>query len=272
MRLHRPIGIFLLLWPTLWALWIASQGKPNLKILIIFILGVILMRSAGCVINDIADKNFDKFVTRTKDRPLVTNRVSVREAWVLFILLALGAFCLCLLLNKLTILLAFIGLGLTIIYPLMKRFTHLPQFVLGITFAWGVPMAFAAQTGNIPSIAWLLYLIAVLWPVVYDTMYAMVDKIDDLRIGVKSTAILFGSYDRLILGFFQIIILSLFCILGLVLSLKVGFYLCVSVAACFAIYQQYLIKNCDRQKCFNAFLNNHWFGLVIFIGIAIGYL
>lgn len=271
MRLHKPIGIFLLLWPTLWALWLASAGKPNVIIVVIFILGVILMRSAGCVINDIADRNIDGRVERTRLRPLATGKVSVREALVLFFILIFAAFLLVLLLNTFTILLAFVGAALTVFYPLMKRFTHLPQVGLGVAFAWSVPMAFAAEINSIPASAWLVFVIAVIWPVIYDTMYAMVDRRDDLKIGVKSTAILFGSHDKFIIGLLQSIILLLFVLLGYFFQLNLYYYCSVIVAALLFSYQQWLIKDREPQKCFAAFLNNHWVGLSVFTGIFLSY-
>src|SRR3989338_5171934 len=200
MRLHRPIGIVLLLWPTLWALWIAGQGRPDPRVLAVFVLGVVLMRSAGCVINDYADRNFDPHVERTRDRPIAAGRVSPREALVLFATLCLIAFALVLTLNRLTILLSFAGAFLAATYPFVKRFTHLPQFYLGAAFGWGIVMAFAAVTGAVPALAWVLFAANVFWAAAYDTVYAMVDREDDARIGVKSTAILFGSYDRLMVG------------------------------------------------------------------------
>jgi len=220
MRFHKPIGILLLLWPTLWALWVAGEGKPDALIVLYFVLGVIVMRSAGCVINDFADRHFDPFVARTKQRPLATGCVSAKEAIGLFIVLISMAFILVLQFNKLTLQLAFVGALLTIIYPFTKRFTHFPQFVLGIPFAWSVPMSFAALTHTIPPIAWLLFAAAVLWPVAYDTMYAMVDKEDDLKIGLKSTAILFADYDRIFVAILQFFVLLL--LFGLSVSLSLG--------------------------------------------------
>lgn len=272
MRLHRPIGILLLLWPTLWALWIASNGHPNLLVLVIFILGVVVMRSAGCVINDIADRKFDGEVARTKGRPLTAGQVSIKEALTLFIILLFVALGLVVLLNNLTTKLAVFGLIIAIIYPFMKRITHLPQLILGVAFAWGVPMAFAAQTNSLPGVAWLIFFIAALWPVAYDTMYAMVDKQDDLRIGVKSTAILFGSADRFIIGLIQIIILSLLIVLGILITAKIYYFIGVLIAALLFIYQQSLIKNRDPKSCFQAFLNSNWVGMIIFLGLVLNYL
>ena len=267
MRFDRPIGIYLLLWPTLWALWIAAGGWPEPKILCIFVLGVITMRASGCVINDITDRDIDIYVARTANRPLASKQVSLRGAWCLFFALLLFAFVLVCQLNHLTIMLSLLGAGLTIIYPWCKRFTHLPQVVLGLTFAWSVPMAFAAQTGSIPMLAWFLYFTVVLWIVAYDTMYAMADREEDLHIGVKSTAILFANYDRALLAGMQICILLALLGLGLALHLHYLYYATWLVASTLAGYQQYLLKDRTPAKCFQAFLNNHWLGLVIFIGL-----
>jgi 4-hydroxybenzoate polyprenyltransferase len=270
MRLHRPIGSLLLLWPTLWALWIANHGKPNSFILIIFILGVLVMRSAGCVINDIADRHFDPHVARTRNRPLAAGNIKLIEAIILFIFLCLIAFLLVLQLNIFTIKLAFIGLALAILYPFTKRFTYWPQLFLGAAYAWGVPMAFSAQTQQLPTICWLIYTTAILWPVAYDTLYAMVDKPDDIKIGIKSTAILFNNYDKAIVALLQIIILILLCTIGQIANLNFLFDISLIIATVLFIYQQFLIKDRLPEKCFKAFLNNNWFGLVIFLGIVLG--
>lgn len=269
-RLNRPIGILLLLWPTLWALWIAASGVPNLKILTIFIAGTILMRSAGCVINDIADKNFDLHVQRTKERPLTSGKITKKEAAFIFILLSLLSFSLVLLLNRKTIFLSFAAILLAIIYPYTKRFTHFPQAFLGLAFGFAIPMAFSAQTDSIPLISWEIYLTAFLWAFVYDTMYAMVDRDDDLKIGIKSTAIIFGKYDKLIIGILQITILILLAHIGFSTKLNYLYWIALSVAAILFIYQQSLIFDRDRTKCFQAFLNNNYVGAIIFIGIALG--
>lgn len=276
MRFHKPIGIFLLLWPSLWALWQAAGGLPPLKILGIFVLGGIIMRAAGCVINDIADRNFDKYVQRTQDRPLTTGAISVKAALILFFGLSLLAFALVLLLNSLTIQLAFVGILLSIIYPFTKRFIAFPQFILGLSFAWGIPMAYAALLNDIPTIAWLLFGITVLWILIYDTEYAMVDRDDDLKIGIKSTAILFGKFDRYWIGFFQSLMLLLLLFLGLKTQLNFLYYwLLLGVAGCMG-YQQYLIYPRGPlrgpQDCFKAFLNNNWLGLFVFIAILLGQL
>lgn len=269
MRLDKPIGTLLLLWPTLWALWLAGNGKPNKNIVIIFILGVIIMRSAGCIINDIADRHVDKFVERTRQRPLATQEISVHSAIILFSLLCIFAFLLVIQLNMLTIGLAFIGLLLTIIYPFMKRFTHLPQIGLGFAFAWGVPMAFAAELQAVPISAWALFFVAALWPIIYDTIYAMVDRADDMKIGVKSTAILFGRQTPLIIAILQLIwIISLIGV-GLLFSLQWPYFISVGLASALFIYQLWLIYEADRLNCFKAFLNNQWIGMIIFLGVLL---
>ena len=230
------------------------------------------MRSAGCIINDIADREFDKHVERTRERPLASGKISVRAALFLFCILLLAAFLLVLLLNRLTVYLAFAGAALAILYPFMKRFSHLPQLGLGLAFSWGVPMAFAALTNSAPMQAWILFSAAVIWPVIYDTLYAMVDRTDDVKVGVKSTAILFGSCDRLIIAVLQIIFVLLLVYCGFLFKLKTPYFIGLSIASLFFVYQQWLIKDHDRKKCFRAFLNNHWVGMIIFIGIAMSYL
>jgi 4-hydroxybenzoate polyprenyltransferase len=270
-RLNRPIGILILLWPTLWALWIASEGKPDPLVFTVFVLGVVLMRSAGCIINDFADRDFDPHVERTKQRPIAAGKVQPKEALMVFVTLSLTAFALVILLNPFTIMLSFGGAFLAASYPFMKRYTQLPQAYLGMAFGWAVPMAFAAQQNTIPLVAWLLYLAVLLWALVYDTMYAMVDKDDDLKIGVKSTAILFGDYDRQIMAILQIIILGLLVKIGLIQELGWAYNLGLAVAAGFSIYQQFLIFDRDKKKCFRAFLNNNWFGVAVFAGIFIAY-
>jgi 4-hydroxybenzoate polyprenyltransferase len=271
MRLHRPIGVYLLLWPTLWALWIAGQGRPDWKIIVIFILGVVVMRSAGCVINDIADRNFDGHVARTKNRPLITGQVTLREAKILFIILCAIALLLVLQLNIFTIKLSLIGLALAIIYPFTKRYTYWPQLILGMAFGWAVPMAFAAQLNHIPAVGWWLFIVALLWPLAYDTLYAMVDREDDKLIGVKSTALLFGRHDRLMVGLIQLVVLILLATIGWVLQLKILYFVSLLIVAGLIFYQLWLIKARDPQRCFRAFLNNHWLGLVVFLGICIGF-
>ena len=272
MRLHRPIGILLLLWPTLWALWIAAQGRPGLHVLAVFVLGVVLMRSAGCVINDYADRDFDPHVERTRDRPIAAGRVSPREALVLFAALCLIAFALVLTLNLLTILLSFAGAFLAATYPFVKRFTHLPQFYLGAAFGWGIPMAFAAQTGGIPPAGWALFAANVCWSVAYDTAYAMVDREDDLKVGVKSTAILFGRHDRTMVFLFHVVTLSLLAYSGALAGLGLRYHAGLIAALGFALYQQRLMRDRTRDGCFRAFLNNNWFGAAVFAGLMIDYL
>ncbi len=272
MRLNRPIGIMLLLWPMLWGLWVAAEGRPLSLVLWVFVAGVVLMRSAGCVINDYADREFDTHVERTRERPLAAGRIRPNEALGLFIGLCVTAFALVLLLNPLTILLSFAGAFLAASYPFMKRFTHLPQFYLGAAFGWAIPMAFAAQTGAVPPVAWVLFAANVFWSVAYDTAYAMVDREDDLKVGVKSTAILFGRYDRLMIGLFHLLCLGLLGLVGWWLQLGLVFYLGLVAAAGFAVYQQWLIRDRDPQQCFRAFLNNNWFGMVVFVGLAANYL
>ncbi|MEA2093491.1 MAG: 4-hydroxybenzoate octaprenyltransferase [Pseudomonadota bacterium] len=272
MRLDKPIGIFLLLWPALWALLVASEGQPDPQVLLVFVLGVILMRSAGCVANDYVDRDIDRHVSRTQNRPLTAGRVSKLEAKLLFAVLCLAAFGLVLLLNRLTIMLSFIGLALAVTYPFMKRVTHLPQVYLGATFGWAVPMAFAAQTNSVPHIAWLMYTATVLWATAYDTMYAMVDRQDDLVLGVKSTAILFGESDRYIIGVIQVMLLISLIMIGMQAELGWIYYASLIVAAGLAVYQQNLIRYREREACFRAFLNNNWFGAVIFLGMLLDYL
>ena len=272
MRLDKPIGIFLLLWPVLWALLVASEGQPDPRVLLIFVLGVILMRSAGCVINDYADRDIDCHVSRTQNRPLTAGRVTTKEAMLLFALLALGALLLVLQLNRLTILLSIVGAFLAVSYPFMKRFTYLPQVYLGVAFGWAVPMAFAAELNTVPPIAWLMFLATVLWATAYDTMYAMVDRMDDIALGVKSTAILFGESDRQIIGLIQGMLLVCLLMIGHQAELGWIYYLGVCAAAALAGYQQYLIRFREREACFRAFLNNNWFGAVVFLGILLDYM
>ena len=271
-RLDRPIGSLLLLWPAMWALWIAGKGHPQPLIVAVFVLGVFIMRSAGCVLNDYADRHIDPHVKRTQARPLAAGQVSPREALILFVVLSLIAFALVLLLNRLTVLMSFGGIALAAVYPFTKRYTHLPQVFLGAAFGWAVPMAFTAQTGAVPKVGWLLFIAAILWAVVYDTMYAMVDRDDDLKIGVKSTAILFGDADRLIIGIVQALLLGALVLAGQLAHLHSMYYLGLAVAVGLALYQQYLIRGRQRDKCFQAFLNNNWFGGVVFAGIVLHYM
>ncbi len=267
MRLDKPIGIMLLLWPTLWALWIASEGTPDAWVTTVFVAGVFLMRSAGCVINDYADREFDPFVERTRNRPLAVGMVSPKEALVLFVALSVTAFALVLTLNTLTIMMSFVGAALAASYPFMKRLTYLPQVYLGLAFGWSVPMAFAAQTGTVPIVAWLLLIVTVLWATAYDTIYAMVDRADDLKIGVKSTAILFGESDRIIIGIIQVVMLVVLLMIGQRLELSLVYFFSVLIAALFMLYQQRLIRNRDGMQCMRAFRNNNWIGVVVFAGL-----
>ncbi len=271
MRMDRPIGTLLLLWPTLWSLWIAAKGVPSIKNLVIFALGVIVMRAAGCVINDFADRKIDGRVERTKDRPLATGAVSSREALGLFAALCLIAFTLVLFTDPFTIKLSVGGLILAFCYPFMKRHTHLPQVVLGAAFAWGIPMAYAAEAGELHEGMWLIYVAVVLWTVAYDTFYAMVDRDDDLKIGVKSTAILFGEQDRLMTGVLQIMALYALMLVGNRFELSTFYYLGLAVAAGLFVYQQWLIRFRARAACFKAFLNNNWVGVAVFVGIVMDY-
>ncbi len=269
MRFHRPIGIFLVLWPALWALWIAADGHPSPGILLIFVLGATLMRAAGCVINDYADRKIDPRVSRTRDRPLASGKVGTREALWLFAVLCLMAFALVLLLNPLTIKLSFAAVGLAVLYPFTKRFTHLPQVFLGAAFAMAVPMAFAAEQNAIPGVAWVLYLATLLWALVYDTQYAMVDRDEDLLIGVKSTAILFGVWDRPLVAVFQVLVLALLLLVGWLSVLHWPYYLGLVVGAGLFVYQQVLMAKRERGLYFRAFLNNAWFGALVFGGLVV---
>ena len=268
-RFDRPIGILLLLWPTLWALWIAGDGRPDAGVVAVFVAGVVLMRAAGCAVNDFADRDFDPHVQRTRTRPLAARTIAPREALAVAAALALLAFLLVLTQNRLTVLLAFGGAALAASYPFMKRWTWLPQPYLGAAFGWGIPMAFAALTGSVPPVAWLLFIVNVLWATVYDTQYAMVDRDDDVKIGVKSTAILFGDMDRVIIGVLQVTVLF-----GLVLVAQRaglgGWYLgALGVGAALFAYQQWLTRARAPAGCFRAFLNNNWFGAVVFVGIVV---
>lgn len=271
MRLHRPIGIWLLLWPTLWALWIATAGRPDGKVFLVLVLGTIVVRSAGCVINDFADRKIDPHVARTADRPLATGEVSPGEALLLFTALMLIALGLVLSLNRQTVSLAFAGAAVTVLYPFTKRFLSTPQFVLGVAFAWGVPMAFAASVGDVPRLGWLLFLSAMIWVVVYDTQYAMTDRQDDLKIGVRSTAILFGDLDRVFIGGLQLLLLASLVLVGRSADLGVWYFGGLGAAALFGIYQAVLIKDRDGGNCFRAFLNNAWVGGAVFAGLVLDY-
>lgn len=271
-RLNRPIGSYLLLGPTLWALWIAAAGFPDLHLLLIFVLGVFLMRSAGCIINDFADRKVDGHVKRTKDRPLATGRLTPKQALQGFAVLVLLAFLLVLLTNQLTIMLSVAALGLASLYPFMKRYTHLPQLFLGAAYSMAIPMAFAAQSNEIPQVAWLLYTANMAWTVAYDTLYAMVDRDDDLRIGVKSTAILFGDLDLAMVGLlYGITLLSLLAAFGQ-LDLAWPAYIGLLAGALYFGWLLYRVRSRSRTACLQAFLSNHWFGLIVWAGLAISYL
>lgn len=271
MRTDKPIGALLLLWPTLWALWVATPGLPPLWILAVFVAGVWLMRAAGCVVNDYADRKFDGHVKRTANRPLPSGDVTEKEARTLFVVLVLLSFLLVLTLNTMTILLSVAALALAWVYPFMKRYTHLPQVVLGAAFGWSIPMAFAAVSESVPLSCWLMFLANILWAVAYDTQYAMVDRDDDLKIGIKSTAILFGRQDKLIIGILQVAVLGLMVTIGYLNQLSGAFYAAVAAAGGLFIYQQKLIANREREACFKAFLNNNYVGLVLFLGLAVSY-
>lgn len=269
MRVNRPIGTLLLLWPTLWALWLAAGGLPHIGNLMIFLAGVYVMRAAGCVINDFADRRVDPHVERTRTRPLATGEVTAAEALALFVVLCLIAFGLVLLTNRLTIWLAVIGVGLAMMYPFLKRVTHLPQLGLGAAFSWGIPMAFAAERNALPAALWLVVAANVTWTVVYDTFYAMVDRPDDLEIGVKSTAILFGRADLVILGCLQVVTVLLWVLIGRQFGLGGAYYTGVAVAATMFARHLWLARARERAACFKVFLGNNWVGAVIFAGLAI---
>ncbi len=272
-RIDRPIGTWLLLWPALWALWIAGAGRPQQRILVIFVLGVIVMRAAGCVINDFADRHIDPHVRRTRERPLAARRVSPHEALVVFGVLIAAALALVLQLDAFTVKLAVVGAALTVSYPFVKRFFALPQLYLGISFGgWSVPMAFAAERHALPRVAWVLYIAAVLWAVVYDTIYAMVDREDDLALGVRSSAILFADLDRLLIGAMQAMMLFALVLLGRDLAYGPWYFSGVAAAGALFAYQQWLIRQREPAACLRAFLNNQHVGMVIFIGLALQYL
>jgi 4-hydroxybenzoate polyprenyltransferase len=266
-RFEKPIGLYLLLWPTLWALAVAAEGSPDGWVLFVFVCGVFLMRSAGCAINDYADRDIDLHVARTRERPLTSGEIEPREALAVFAVLAVIAFLLVLTLNRFTIQLSVVGIVLAASYPYMKRFHYLPQVHLGAAFGWAVPMAFAALTGAVPKQAWLLYVAAMVWAVAYDTMYSMVDREDDLKLGIKSTAILFGDYDRGMIAFFQLLFLLALVLIGVDLQFTGVYYLALGVAALLLGYEQFLIADRVPAHCFAAFLHNHWIGAVVFAGI-----
>lgn len=270
-RLHRPIGAFLLMWPALWALWLAGAGHPPWPIVLVFVTGVVLMRSAGCAINDFADRHFDGHVARTNQRPLAIGAITPGEAVGVFIVLSALSFALVLLLDWRTVVLSTVAVVLTVVYPFMKRFTHVPQVFLGAAFGWAVPMAYMAVGGAIPGSGWLLFIATLVWSLIYDTQYAMVDRADDLRIGIKSTAILFGRRDRLAIGLLQVIMLGMLLWIGHDAG-RGGWYLAgLGAAAALAVYQQWLIRTREPRACFAAFLNNNYFGMAIFVGLVLDY-
>ncbi|MEM0955643.1 MAG: 4-hydroxybenzoate octaprenyltransferase [Pseudomonadota bacterium] len=268
-RFDRPIGTLLLLWPTLWALWLAADGVPPLKLLLIFSLGTLLMRSAGCAVNDLADRNLDGAVARTRERPLVTGAVSPQEAISVCAALGLMAFVLVLFTNTLTIVLSFAGAALAACYPFMKRHTHLPQLVLGAAFSWSIPMAFAAVSDALPPTLWLVFIANLMWTVAYDTEYAMVDREDDLKVGIKSTAILFGELDRHIIAAIQALTVTALVLVGQRFDLGVAYFASLLVCAALFVHQQKLIRNREPAACFQAFLNNNWVGAAVFVGLAV---
>lgn len=272
MRTDRPIGSLLLLWPTYWALWIAARGTPDWHILIIFTIGVFSMRAAGCVINDFADRKFDGSVERTKNRPLPRGDVTEKEAKILFAVLVLVSFGLVLTLNTMTIWLSVAGLALAWIYPFVKRVSHLPQVVLGAAFGWSIPMAFAAVSESLPAVCWLLFAVNIIWSVIYDTQYAMVDRNDDLKIGVKSTAILFGRFDKIIIGVLQLVMILMLLWTGMMANLSGIFYWSLLLAGALFVYQQRLMADRERDPCFQAFMNNNYVGFILFLGMLVSYL
>jgi 4-hydroxybenzoate polyprenyltransferase len=271
MRLDRPVGIWLLLWPTLWALWIAGDGRPRAAVFVVMVLGVVVMRSAGCVINDYADRDLDPHVARTRDRPLASGRVTSQEALVLFVALSLVAVALALQLNRLSQALAVVGGLLTVAYPFMKRLISAPQLVLGAAFGWSVPMAFAAETGAVPRLAWLLWLSVVVWAVIYDTMYAMADRADDLKVGVRSTAILFGNADVFIVSLLMIVLVLALALAGAMAALGPWYFAALLVAGLLMVEERRLIADREPARCFQAFLHSHWVGAAVFAGIVLDY-
>jgi 4-hydroxybenzoate polyprenyltransferase len=271
MRIDKPIGIWLLLWPTLWALWLAGEGTPDQGLFVVFLLGVFIMRSAGCVLNDYVDRKIDPYVERTRTRPIASGRVAPTEALVLFVTLSLVAVGLATMLNKPAQLLAIVAGVLTIAYPFVKRFVSIPQFILGVAFGWAVPMAFAAETGEIPELAWLVFGTAVIWAVIYDTFYAMVDREDDLKIGVKSTAVLFGEVDLFVIAGLQLLMFLALVLIGNRANLGLWYYLSVFIAGLMMAYHLWLARDRQPTHCFAAFLHNHYIGMTVFIGIVLHY-
>ena len=267
MRLNKPIGIYLLLWPTYWALFLSAGGWPDIDLLIIFTFGVIITRSAGCVINDYADREIDKHIARTSDRPITSGEISPKAALLLFIALGLAAFALVLLTNTLTIKISFIAIALAVVYPFTKRWTNLPQLILGLAFAMSIPMAFSAQTGTVPASAGWIFLATVLWTLVYDTLYAMADRDEDLKIGVKSTAILFAKYDQIFITLLQVLLMIVFIKIGNLFDLGAYYDISLIIILLFMIYHQFLIKKRQKMDYFKAFINNHFIGMAVFFGI-----
>ena len=267
MRLNKPIGIYLLLWPTYWALFLSAGGWPDIDLLIIFTVGVIITRSAGCVINDYADREIDKHIARTRDRPITTGEISPKAALLVFFTLGLAAFALVLLTNALTIKISFIALALAVLYPFTKRWTNLPQLILGLAFAMSVPMAFSAQTGTLPASAGWIFLATVLWTLIYDTLYAMADRDEDLKIGVKSTAILFAKYDHIFITLLQVLLMIVFIKIGNLFDLGAFYDISLIIILFFMIYHQFLIKKRQKMDYFKAFINNHFVGMTLFFGI-----
>ncbi len=271
MRVDKPVGIWLLLWPTLWALWLAGEGTPDQGLFVVFVLGVFVMRSAGCVLNDFVDRKIDPYVERTRTRPLATGAVSPLEALTLFAALGLIAVGLATMLNRQAQLLAIVAAGLTIAYPFIKRFVSIPQFVLGAAFGWAAPMAFAAQTGETPELAWLVFGAALIWAVIYDTFYAMVDRDDDRKLGVKSTAILFGEMDLFVIAGLQALLVVSLILIGYRAGLGIWYYFSVAISAGIMLWHLWLARDRQPAGCFRAFLKNHYIGMVIFIGIVLNY-
>ncbi len=271
MRVDKPIGIWLLLWPTMWSLWLAGEGTPDQALFVVFALGVVVMRSAGCVLNDYVDRKIDPYVERTRTRPIASGAVAPMEALILFAALSLTAIGLATMLNRQAQLLAIVAGGLTVLYPFVKRYVSVPQFILGAAFGWAVPMAFAAQTGETPELAWLVFGTAMIWAVIYDTFYAMVDREDDLKVGVKSTAILFGEVDLFVIAGLQLLMLIALTLIGYRAGLSVWFYLSVGVAALMMAWHLWLARERQSAGCFAAFLHNHYIGMVVFIGIVLHY-
>ena len=267
MRLNKPIGVYLLLWPTYWALFLSAGGWPDIDILIIFTFGVVITRSAGCVINDYADREIDKHIARTRDRPITTGEISPKAALLLFFALGLAAFALVLLTNALTIKISFIAIALAVLYPFTKRWTNLPQLILGLAFAMSVPMAFSAQTGTVPASAGWIFLATVLWTLIYDTLYAMADRDEDLKIGVKSTAILFAKYDQIFITLLQVLLMIVFIKIGNLFDLGAFYDISLIIILFFMVYHQFLIKKRQKMDYFKAFINNHFVGMTLFFGI-----